>query len=276
MTTERVSWITNGGTTEKLDDILDASTNKLLVLQGRKGFGIPSYARVEQQIPLTDGARLKSINANPRDVLLPLLIKCSTESDLYDEMETLAGWFDPTLGDGQIKVATPNGNTRVLNARYVAGLEEDDSDGNRGPGWRQVVLAFRATEPFWRDTTDSTHDFGASTVTATLTNDGDVEAWPVWTLHGVFTAVTLANTTTGDTLTITKTLTSAQSITVDTNPFVKSVTRDDDSNQFSTISSTPPNLWALAPGDNSVTVTITGSGTSCDISVAWRQRYRVL
>jgi hypothetical protein len=276
MADDRVTWIDSGSTSHKLDDILDSPSNKLLVLQGRVGFGPPAYERVEQTIPLQDGARLKSINAAPADMLLPVLIKCATESDLYDQMGTMLGWFDPRSADGQLQVATPNGHTRVRKCRYVTGLEEDDSTSNRGPGWRQVVFAFRAVEPYWRDTSDQTYDFGSATTTHTLVNSGDVESWPVWTLHGIFTAVTLLNNTTGDTVTITKTLTSTQIITVDTNPFVKSVKREDGSNQFSSITSTPPSLWSLAPGNNSVTVTITGSSTNCDVAVAYRQRWRTL
>lgn len=276
MTTERVTWIDATSTSHKLDDMLDASSNPLLPLIGRTGFGLPPYQRVEQTVPLQDGGRFKSVVASPADMNLPLLIKCADESTLYSELETMASWFDPKLGDGQLQIASPNGHTRVRVCRYVAGLEEDDSEGNRGPGWRQVVLAFRAMDPYWHDTSAQTHDFGSATVTASLTNSGDVEAWPVWTLHGVFTAVTLLNNTTGATLTITKTLTSAQSITIDTTPFVKSVKREDGSNQFSTITSAPPNLWSLATGNNSITVTITGGGTNCDVSVSYTQRWRNL
>lgn len=277
MTTERVTWIDASASSHLLDDILDSpASGVLLPLAGRTGFGLPPYNRVEQAVPLTDGARLKSVNAAPSDMNLPLFIRCATESALYTQMETMAGWFDPKLGDGKLQIAAPNGNTRQRLCRYVTGLEEDDSAGNRGPAWRQVVLAFRAVDPYWRDASATTHDFGASTVTASITNSGDVEAWPVWTLHGVFTAVTLLNNTTGDTVTITKTLTSAQSITIDTTPFVKSVKREDGSNQFATITSTPPNLWSLATGSNSITVTITGAGTNCDVSVSYTQRWRAL
>lgn len=276
MADDRVTWIDATATSHKLDDILDSSSNLLLALQGRTGFGMPPYRRVEQQMPQVDGVRLKAVYANAADMNLPLLIKASSESALYTQMEAMAGWFDPKLGAGKLRVATPNGNTRQRTCRYVAGLEEDDSDANRGPGWRQVVLAFRATSPYWQDTTASTHDFGAATITASITNAGDVETWPVWTLHGVFTAVTLLNNTTGDSLTITKTLTSTQSITITTDPLSPSVVREDGSNQFSSITSTPPKLWSLAPGSNSITVTITGSGTNCDVSVSWTPRYRTL
>jgi phage-related protein len=103
-------------------------------------------------------------------------------------------------------------------------------------------------------------------------NSGDVEAWPIWTITGPGNTITLTNTTTGKALVLSITLTGGQVLTIDTRPGHKTVTREDGSNQFATVSSTS-SLWELVTGNNAVTLAISETTTASGLQLQYKQRY---
>jgi phage-related protein len=92
-----------------------------------------------------------------------------------------------------------------------------------------------------------------------IVNTGDVDAYPVWTLTGPATSLTLQL---GDrAFTVNSTLTAGQTLVIDTDPRLRTVTDGGGANRWPDVSLTDFDLWTLPPGTNAVTVTVTG-GTS--------------
>lgn len=264
---EQMQWISPSSVATKLDG---TDTYYYLSLIGRQGiFGSPKTF-ITQQVPIQHGEKLQRVLVPPTDPRVPLLIKASSESNLIVAIRNLRTQMNALLGDGKLQYTAADGTIRQLTCRLASGLEGDESDGNRGPGFIVAPLIFHASDPFWYDqnTTTATYTtFGSQTIT----NTGDVECWPVWTIHGPITSLTIANGTTGYSVTTTITLSSSDTLIIDTTPFVKSVTKAG-VNEYSTLS-TSSSLWSFAVGSNTVNFTIAGNTVATSIGLSYKQRY---
>ncbi len=111
-------------------------------------------------------------------------------------------------------------------------------------------------------------------VDSTVTNAGDVATWPVWTIKGPGTTITLRNLTTGENLIFLSTvLGSGESIAIDTRPGLKTVTKQDGSNLFNDLDVTS-SLWALPRGDSAIRLEMSGvDATASSLQLNYRQRY---
>src|SRR5690606_15899574 len=110
-----------------------------------------------------------------------------------------------------------------------------------GPSWFRAVVSWRAPDPYWYELNASTErvvsaagvpffpllplNLSPSNVIGdqTVQNDGDVEAWPVWTVRGPYAEVRVANLTTGRTLYLTAPASAGEVLVIDTRPRRKTV-----------------------------------------------------
>jgi hypothetical protein len=256
-------------------------------------YGVP-VSIITQDVPLQPGTTEKYVQRLPGQPLIPLYVSASTEQELDNARRALKWAMTPSRGLGLLRHTANDGTIRDLNCRLAKGFEGDESAGVRVPGGIFLPLQFFAADPFWYDTNYQAQVFGTSGGTpligtgvaflpihlapsgvvggASVENQGEDVAWPLWTLNGPMTAATFTNNTTGDILTLTATLTAGQSITIDTSPGQKTVLREDGSKHFEYVSPTST-LWALAVGTNSLAVSISGSGTGTQLTLQYKQRY---
>lgn len=104
-------------------------------------------------------------------------------------------------------------------------------------------------------------------------NLGDVDAWPVWVVTGPGSDLKLENRTSNKALTITGvTLAAGETITIDTRPGKKSVTRSNGTNLMEWLSNTSK-LWPLVAANNRIQVTLAGSDTRSSVRLTARWRY---
>lgn len=243
-------------------------------------------------VPGQPGGRLRRADHDVRDFVLPLSIAATSESNLRTLLRDLMHRMDPARGQGRIRVTSPVGDQREITCLYAAGLEGDEKEESTGPQFQAFPLAFTAYDPYWYATSFTSKSFSVTTVpnffplpplhlTAselvvddTVTNSGDVETWPVWTITGPGTDISLTNLTTSHTLSFTTTLGAGEAITVDTSPGVKSVTLDDGTNVYQLVDWTVSSLWSLAQGMNAVRLDMSGitAGVS-GLQVSYKQRY---
>jgi hypothetical protein len=279
---------------------IDPSTNQTPLngetfytwLQGAGGLYAPPTELIVTDVPLQPGGRFKYVNVGVRDVRLPLMVNANTEPALDGARRALRSAMNPLYGQGTLRHVSQDGQTRDLNCYVVAGMEGDDTQQNRGPGWIFFDLRLKALDPYWYDTNYTTIAFtNAAAVnflgnpflpiklsssgiftSFSVSNTGDVEAWPLWTIVGPAVNPTLTNNTTGKSIALTISLTVGQSLTIDTRPGFKTITRENGSNQFSA-ASPASSLWSLARGLNTITLSVTGSSGASQLQLQYKQRY---
>lgn len=284
---ELMSWIDPDG----VETMLNGEGHYLAMI-GRQGAFAPPVALVTQDVPMQPGAREKYVQIGQNDLRVPVLVTATTESELAAARRALAAAMNPARGLGAIRNTAPDGSVRDLFCRLVDGLRGDESEASRGPGWLLAGLTFQAADPFWYDDQDTVQSFSAAAPLTffaapflplklssglistgfSVQNTGDVECWPIWTITGPGTNPTLTNSTTGETLALTITLTAGQILTIDTRPGKKTVVRENGSNQWGVVGSTST-LWALARGTNAIALSMTGTTSASQLQLAYKQRY---
>lgn len=230
-----------------------------------------------------------AISYGPVQIVVPVLIM-GASGDEYDyrlQVRALARAFDIRKPLGMLRSTLPDGSQRILPCRYIDGMGFAEDYRYTG----EASLLFRAAAPFWTDPADmppvvyqlaSTPVLwfpilplvlNASTVFATgvITNDGDVDAWPVWTITGSGSSFALTNTTTGQVLDYTLPVAAGQQIIVDTRPGYKTITDANGNNLYAGVGASA--MWPLIPGANSVSISYAGATSDSSVTCSWRRRY---
>lgn len=240
------------------------------------------------------GSTMRHVQPESRQIIWPMHVKGATETEFKQRWRELGRAFtmtaqprsDGTLKPGVLTVAWPDGSKRQISAYYSSGF-----DGQPGMHWHydQVVMTLFCEDPYWQDVeqkkiprtfvSDSSTFFApfphiSSSQTlgdTTVTNPGDVVAWPAWTITGPATGVTATNNDTGESFALDITLTAGQVVTITTDP--PSVIGPDGNSAIAAVNFPDAVLWALPPGDSSVTFNVDGSGAGTSIVLAFFPRY---
>lgn len=278
---ETLEWIDPDGDTLLLD--VDWSVS------GR--FSPPSTLDT-QRIPGQPGARVWDVQHDVAEWSLTHWADGVDDAGLRATLRALVRSMDPRRGVGRLRVTSPIGDRREMYCRVTAGLGVEEVLGSQaGITSQQVKLTFSGHDPYWYAVDDIVLGYAGGGVVATffpffpldltaseslaedvVTNDGDVECWPVWVFTGPFTGITAENLTTGQTWELAATVANPQTVTVDTRPGAKTVVRGDGANLFSGLSATS-RLWPLATGDNSIRVSMGGSTSQTQAQLTFRPRY---
>jgi len=224
MTAEKIYWIRpDGGTIDLTNGV------SYTIRQGVDGRYMPPFEYISDAIYTYPGEVLRTIKTKPREVTLPLLVMGTSETVLRDNLRTLTDAFNPALGEGKLKVVTSDGLTFILNCHFASGMSLEESYDTGSCTFRIFVATFIAHSPYWWGPTEEewtwTHDDADLANPQTVINTGDLEAWPVWTIIGPASSVTITHIGTGKYMTMTPTtaLTAADSITIDTRPGKKDI-----------------------------------------------------
>lgn len=272
MGAEIIEWIDADGGSTTLDVEWDVS-----------GRFMPPVKFTEQGVPGRPGAILRATRHDIRDFMLTFWLDEPDDSSIRAAMRSMVAKMDPLRGTGKVRVTGPDGLQREIECVYAAGLDMTERLGDfSGIYSQKCVVQFRAHWPYWRDTLPLTFVYGAGTsqpflgnpffplrITSSavaaqqvITNDGDVDAWPVWTVSGPGSGVVLKNVTTNKWTDLTPvSLLTGQLLTVDTRPGRKTITINTGgvvTNAFSSLSNTSE-LWSLARGDNTIQLQMTNT-----------------
>lgn len=242
-----------------------------------------------------DGTQVVGVRHGPREVAFPLTIDGGGDPQTFQEtMRAFVDAVDPTVGTSRLRWPAPDGSVRELECLYARGLEATETVDNGATTftWTRQVVVFRAADPFWRDVeaTSITVRRGAGLpeffpfppleltagdvfASPTVDNDGSVEAWPVWTVHGATSAVTIANLTTGRILEVVTPLADGETLTIDSRPGVKTVRGGDGANRFGALSAAS-SLWSLVRGENRLSVDLTDASDDAYVTAEWVRRWR--
>lgn len=271
-------------------------TNGMWRQPGRKGFHAPSYTHYRDESPAVDGAFWRGVRATVRDLFVPIVIIGDTREELLRTRRALIAAISPKRGECTIVSRQPDNTYRSINCRYVSGMEGEEGKGPYGVRIMTYGLTFIADDPFMYGP-EIPLTWGSGNVTRTelpipgadtfyevvaasrilgdsqVDNLGDVDAYPLWTFNGPFTAIELTNTTSGKSLTLTHTAaTSSDTITIDTRPGQTSIVDQDGTNRWSALTA-GYSLWPLLPGVNDLSIQVTGSTQDTAAGMTYKPRY---
>lgn len=108
----------------------------------------------------------------------------------------------------------------------------------------------------------------------TITNPGDEEAWPVWTITGPMTQLRAWNVTLGTRFALTYSLGVQQTITITTAvPTVRGPGDSNLSKHIDWFNAAGTELWPLTDGANTVGLEVDGAGTTTKVRMEFTPRY---
>lgn len=287
MRTDTLAWVQADGAAIVLTKQPDLEVHWRLGVDGRF---MPPVELVTDRIPGQAGAQLREVQVREREVTLPLTVFGADEAGLRTRVRKLLREFDPLRGAGILRCTSADGTMRELVCTYKTGLQGREFGDNTGARWQRMVLVLEAHAPYWRDTnpTDLTYRTAAQRafLSATflplaltgdallgsqrLTNDGDRDAFPIFTIRGPAARFTLANDTTGQSLTYEAALAAGEVLTIDTRPFRKTVRTAAGVNRYDQLA-LGSSLWALPPGPSNIRLDLTGSTVESFVTVSFRR-----
>lgn len=278
-----------GGTPLVLND---RPSGYRLMQNGTTGLHAPTYRFSSDQYAGTDGETLQALTADRRIITLGLQIEAPDEATFRQRWRALTRAMRPKAGNGRLEVRDEFGATRTLTCRYMSGLEGDGTDmfdGTQGmavaklvafdPWWwgPSVTVSFGLAAPsvFLSSTLPFPRMLSASTIQGGQGIDltaSDTPSYPVWTVTGPGSSLTLTNVTTGRVIRVNAALGDGQTMVIDTRPGMQSVRSGDGTNLMGTLA-TDPALWPLIEGVNEVTAVLGNAGDASRVLATYSPRY---
>lgn len=283
---ETLTWIDVLGNTYNLSDPTIYFAEGPLPPVGE--YGLP-LTIVSHDVPLMPGVVEQWIQIAANDIRFPLNVFGPDQASIDAARRTLSEAMRPTRGVGTLQHVANDGTVRQLFCRETSRFRDVTL---RSVGRLQFGLIFSAADPFWYDANWTTQVFtpsgqvnffevpffpihlsvGGLSTQFTIGNTGQAETWPIWTITGPATNISLSNNTTGETLVLTTTLLAGQILTIDTRPGVIQVIREDGSNQWATVQDTSQ-IWSLAVGGNTISISMSGTTSASQVQLQYKQRY---
>jgi len=261
--------------------------------EGVSGLDVAPYELTKDAHP-RGGSRLRHAQPVERTIIWPLYVYGSDHQDFIGRWRALGKAFARTLreGPGWLEIARPNGQRRRIQVIYQEGFE---GRGEQGYGIVSdaAVISLYCPDPYWQDSEPvvEAREHGAGvdffapfpSVSSSqvlggtvLYNPGDVEAWPVWTISGPASKVTMTHEDTGESFEITPIggdLQEGDQVTVATDP---PRVRGPNGEVWTAALNWPGAvLWSLRPGPNNVSFQLDGADTGSRVQVEFYPRYEM-
>ncbi|WP_247748444.1 phage tail domain-containing protein [Streptomyces sp. 4R-3d] len=261
-----------------------------IVQPGAKGLDMPGYAITQDESPGIDGYEIRQVRALGKEIILPIAFWANDSRDAYlQRRRQFIRSLNPKRGPGTLTLAQPDGATRTIGAIYAGGLEGDESRDAAGERWCINVITFACPSPYWIGA-EAAHEWrnaeagewlpvlplvvGDSEVLGSVTvdNPGDDDAYPIWTIQGPATSISLTNETTGESLLLTRTITDGDEIVIDTRQRRQTALLNGVTNLWPDIDD-DSTMWALTDGINNLSLTVAGSTTDTTVRMTYQPRY---
>jgi hypothetical protein len=264
--------------------------------RGTQGLDLPPVDLFSDPFPGDDGDYYRSMRNKLREVFLPILVSGPSQPAARDAQRRLFALLNPRQTDGlMLDIGQYDGTTRRLYCRYAGGAEGDWGSG-WFKWWSKMGITLRAFDPYFYDTVavesefvlestasplvGTSKDFFPITLSASdvdftdvpVSNKGDVEAFPVWTITGP-TASGLEIGLNGESekLFTLGAIASGEVVTVTTARAYQSVV-DQTTNRW-TLLQPGSYLWSLPPGDSSLRISGSGFDVDTKVQLSFTPRY---
>ncbi|MFI9202635.1 phage tail domain-containing protein [Streptomyces sp. NPDC053048] len=280
----------------------DSSWPAIIMQPGATGLDMPPFGLFSDDSPNLDGSIYRSSRAAAREIMIPVYLYGVDRTTVNGLKRKLYQALNPKRGHCLLRFTEGSSETRQLTVYYKGGMEGSETADTSGFTWAKYGLTFTALDPWFYPTRpQSTRwEFGAGTPflstterlfpmrissgimggsgqPLTISNPGDIEAWPVWALHGPIKSFSLTSPY-GDVVKASPTpggadlVPSGRVLTIDTRPGKKTVRDDLGANYWSRLD-TAPQFWAVEPGETSASVSVvTGAGQAA-VVLSFHPRY---
>lgn len=258
------------------------------------GLGAAPIAMTTDDAP-RGGSSVRHIQPVSRLITWPLHIYGQNHTEFLTRWRQLVRAFTMTRrrGPGRLVISRSDGTEREILAYYQEGF-----NGEPGHGYVEddVVLTLFCPDAYWRDADAivQTRAYGVAgsylspylTLASsqvlgetTLTNPGDTEAYPDWTITGPASLITVTNDSTGESWTLDPNATGiahgpllvGETVTVSTDP--PAIRGPGGAVWTAALNWPGAVLWPLDEGQVDVTFAVTGAAAGTSVSLAFRPRY---
>ena len=250
-------------------------------------------SRVQIQLP---GSQITYSTHAARDIVLPVLIQADSADNLDTAIDELVSWCDPITSSELIRIDYTNSanRTRYISTSLIGGSDRmtvryDEANAAR------VVLALRASDPYWSDGaprtvtydtfTDQATAFSAATAfselaapfdgsdldTNTVVTTGDVAQWPTWQLDGPADSFYMLHSD-GRWLSYTAAVADGVTVTITTRPGERSVVDSLGVSQWANIDARSE-MFSISPGTADVSVKAQGDGVNTEARLLWSPQW---
>lgn len=280
------TWTDPDGTVWPLSDTSDDVG--WFTTQGPGGWNATTYEIVTDPLP-RGGEQVRFVRAKPGAITWPIYVWGETHLSYIQRHRLIRRAFTKTVHvglPGLLTVARPDSTARTIEAFYQGGLEGEAGEGHL---FSHDAISLFCPDGYWKDlepvTFLNTYTAGGADFLnpypqvseslsfgdQTVTNGGDVEAWPEWTITGPMTALTATNLRSGYEFTLTYSLLDGEQVTIATDrPQVRGPAGQ---NLVSSLDWPNAYLWSLLPGDNEVVFNLSGAATNTAIQLLFYPRY---
>lgn len=280
--TESIFWVDPDDGVTELDCEWDAT-----------GRFAPNPVFEADGVPGQSGQRLRFVRHDVHEFAMKFWLYEASEELLRTTLRNTIYKMDPTRGIGRLRIVAPGGDSREIFCRVSSGLGLSEVLGEDSAFYAQRISAtFLAHDPYWYSVGDTAIVYTGDTEVSTffpffplrlsassvfvndssISNPGDLEAWPVWTVEGPGSNIVFTNITTSESLTLNTVVSSGQSVTIDTRPGAKTVL-DDGGNSLFPLMTATSTLFSLARGDNHIQVAMDSTSATSAIRLAFRPRF---
>lgn len=278
------------GSTWHLGDGTDDGTAWIVLMPGMTGLEHPPVTLYSASTPQLAGARYTGMHVEPRPVFIPIAVVASTYEEATELRRKLIYAFSPLNGDTRLEAAQPDGTTRTLTVRFTAeGMAGDESVDQAGLTWATYGLVGVSFDPFWMGepvhavwTNPAPRPFFPLAASlfrlsqsnilgdAIISNIGEVEAFPRWTLKGPATGLTISS---GEqAITVNRTIPSFDLLIIDTDPTRRLVATGTGVNAWPDVPD-GYKLWTLPPGNIFATFAVEGADEDTALYLDFTPRY---
>lgn len=273
----------NGDTIEFTD------SGDFVLATGLTGFGIPATS-VRFDESAGDGATWRHSKRGIRDVDLPVVVLGNTRADVEQKLRRLARLLQTNNGATKIVANYSDGSSLFLEAHYVGGAETQFGSDASSVFCRWVIQ-MQAPQPYWQSLTETSFTIGSGStgrgllpeftklrVSSSQTlgivdvnNAGDVAIFPRWTIRGPIKNLVISNGSLS--FGFTEEILGGKTYTVNTGT---GEVYDEQGENVYYLLAPAPKLFALEPGESTITVNGTDASPDTRIICNYSPRYEVI
>lgn len=273
-----------------LDTIAFDGSQGFTLTTGFRGIGI-APAEVKIAASAGDGGTWRNTRRGVRAIDLPIVTIGLDRGDVEDKLRRLASALSDRYGAPYLKAVYSDGTAYRMEVHYTGG-GETQFGSEAGGTFAKWPITLSAPDPFW--TSLEAVNFSVAYTASTngllpslyqlkvnpsevlgsylLSNPGEVESYPVWTLEGKASGST-SITRSGVGFTYTEAMVSGDKRIID----AKAATVVDGSgtNKYAYLGAAPK-LFAIPPGQSTIAISVPGADSSTKISGYFLPRREVL